>query len=536
MKQYKQMQPAVFEKKEELLPVCSESGFNGEPKVIKGPLGESVRSVTWLANNVLATAGDDCATTLHDLTTEKTSVTAPHSSRVWSVATTSDGSLSASGGKDGAIVLFNAVKGVLSTVQGHVGEINCVAFSNTGRFLASASDDHTVVVWDVSQPAAPVQASVLQGHTGWVRACAWSPDGRLLATGGADRTLRLWTIDAAGAGVDCHVVEHSHSLSLRGLAFSPGWAPAGGLLATACFDNVVRLFALHVDAAGRVQQAHFKQSLFGHPSGVWTVCWSPDGTLLASGGAQPAPHTLSPCRRLYLLREGAGGAGPAESAARRARQASTTLSGCGVSRATARSSAARPRPDTPARSAAWRSRRTEGASRPRPATAPRGCGGFARPPRASPGDSRPAAPPGPRARRGGWLPEVAPVRRVSSRSLASVVGPTAPVVNPWLRLEALQSAMPTPHLPRLHYSLHTKTHPRPPPAPPRPAIPAPAPGRLSLHAAEKNRRHGEEKRPGQQPHACAATHAYAGLVLHQHLQPPRPARFRRAEQGSCRSE
>jgi WD40 repeat protein len=296
MKQYKQMQPAVFEKKEELLPVCSESGFNGEPKVIKGPLGESLRSVTWLSNNVLATAGDDCATTLHDLTTENTSVTAPHSSRVWSVATTSDGSLSASGGKDGAIVLFNAVKGVLSTVQGHEGEINCVAFSNTGRFLASASDDHTVVVWDVSQPAAPVQVSVLRGHTGWVRACTWSPDGRLLATGGADRTLRLWTIDAAGAGVDCHVVEHSHSLSLRGLAFSPGWAPAGGLLATACFDNVARLFALKVDAAGRVQQAHFKQSLFGHTSGVWTVCWSPDGTLLASGGAQPpdAPHTLSP--------------------------------------------------------------------------------------------------------------------------------------------------------------------------------------------------------------------------------------------------
>ncbi|KAJ1495943.1 WD40-repeat-containing domain protein [Baffinella frigidus] len=277
-RQYKQ--PAVFEKKEELLPLCKEIGFRADVKVIQGPKGESVRTLAWLSNNNIVTAGDDGDLTTHDLANNSTtSVPASHE-RVWSVATTPDGSLSASGGKDGAVVLWTPTKAVIGTARGHSSEVNSVAFNDTGKLLASASDDGTVIIWDVSRPADPFKSSVLEGHKGWVR-CSSKPPFM---------TLRIWTISPSGAPLACHIDDHHHSLSLRDIAFSPLWTSHGGMLATACFDNVVRLFSLHVESgadesgAGLVKEVHFKQSLFGHPSGVWAVCWSPDGSLLASAG------------------------------------------------------------------------------------------------------------------------------------------------------------------------------------------------------------------------------------------------------------
>ena len=44
--------------------------------------------------------------------------------QVWSVATSPDGSLSASGGKDGAVVLWTPTKAVVGTARGHSGEVD----------------------------------------------------------------------------------------------------------------------------------------------------------------------------------------------------------------------------------------------------------------------------------------------------------------------------------------------------------------------------------------------------------------------------
>ena len=54
-------------------------------------------------------------------------------------------------------------------MQQNKKQVNSVAFNASGNLLASASDDGTVIVWDVSRPETPAKASVLEGHTGWVR-------------------------------------------------------------------------------------------------------------------------------------------------------------------------------------------------------------------------------------------------------------------------------------------------------------------------------------------------------------------------------
>src|SRR5262249_3757286 len=60
-----------------------------------------------------------------------------------------------------------------------------------GKTLASASNDKTVRLWDVT--TAKERAS-LQGHTGLVYAVAFSPDGKTLASASDDKTVKLWDV------------------------------------------------------------------------------------------------------------------------------------------------------------------------------------------------------------------------------------------------------------------------------------------------------------------------------------------------------
>lgn len=84
---------------------------------------------------------------------------------------------------------------VIMAVPGHeqylnLGwQINAYDYHPSGRYLATASPDRTIRLWDTKTLQ---EISVLHGHSGGVRDIAFSPDGRWLASGSNDGTVRLW--------------------------------------------------------------------------------------------------------------------------------------------------------------------------------------------------------------------------------------------------------------------------------------------------------------------------------------------------------
>jgi WD40 repeat protein len=80
------------------------------------------------------------------------------------------------------------------SLLGHSEAIESLSFSRDGKFLVSASDDNTALIWDV---AAGKTTQTIKGHTDAVISASFSPDGKQLVTTSKDKTIRVW--DIAGA-------------------------------------------------------------------------------------------------------------------------------------------------------------------------------------------------------------------------------------------------------------------------------------------------------------------------------------------------
>ncbi|GGO39754.1 hypothetical protein GCM10012286_16910 [Streptomyces lasiicapitis] len=175
--------------------------------------------------------------------------------------------------------------------RGHEQDINCVAWSPGGAWLATASDDGTVRVWD---PEGRVEPVVLTRAGGGDRmqVLAWSPDGRKIAAGSRDRTITVWKVRTrAELGL---FVGHGAPVG------SVSWAPDGGRLVSAGTDHVV-----HFWNAGTY--AETAASTNGERLG-WNVAWSPDGRWIAGSSADGTVAVWAPARRALRALAGHDGA------------------------------------------------------------------------------------------------------------------------------------------------------------------------------------------------------------------------------------
>ena len=121
-----------------------------------------------------------------------------HNSSITSIAVCVKASnFMASASKDTTIRLWDISTGKCANVLSSKGSpVNAVAFTPDGARLLSGSDDGFVRVWDVSQPSACREVRVVSAHKSSITALAISPDGCTYCTGSADHLVKSFTMDA----------------------------------------------------------------------------------------------------------------------------------------------------------------------------------------------------------------------------------------------------------------------------------------------------------------------------------------------------
>jgi WD40 repeat protein/serine/threonine protein kinase len=268
----------------------------------------------------LATGGWDKTLRIWDLTGGAPPLIAEeHDSFITSLAFSPDGRRLASSDEGHNVQVLDTVTGrVVSSLRGHALGVVGLAYSTDGRSLATASEDKTVKLWDVATDY-PI---AFRDHKGWVTSLAFSKDGRRVLSGSGDRTLRIWD-PATGR---CQQTLGKHGEWILAAAFSPD----GRYVASTSLDYDIRLWDLAsepstykslgpsqnfptclafspdgrrlavgsgagnsmLDQTGvvriwEVPSGRELRTYRGHPGGISSLVFSPDGATIVSVGGDP---------------------------------------------------------------------------------------------------------------------------------------------------------------------------------------------------------------------------------------------------------
>ena len=90
-----------------------------------------------------------------------------------------------------SLLKLNQADFVEQTLIGHKSEVWDIDFSPNGAFLASASSDNSILVWNVSSGAI---FRNLTGHLDSVYSVAFHPYEFILASGSFDRSICIWNL------------------------------------------------------------------------------------------------------------------------------------------------------------------------------------------------------------------------------------------------------------------------------------------------------------------------------------------------------
>jgi WD repeat-containing protein 26 len=161
----------------------------------------------------------------------------------------------------------------LFRLDGHADEVWSVAFSHNGQFLASASKDKSLIIWDWAglQSGRVTESNAirfrLKGHTCVISLVSWSPDDKHLLSCGKDNSVRLWSIDTG----TCVRVFEKHLNQVTACA----WMPDGQWFVSAGMDKAIyewNAWTGECVGAYKASNAVFDMSMTGDGTRLVVIC------------------------------------------------------------------------------------------------------------------------------------------------------------------------------------------------------------------------------------------------------------------------
>ena len=165
--------------------------------------------------------------------------------------------------EDASVTLFNFSTGKESAIfTGHQDTVINATFSSDGKYLATTSRDHTMILWDV----VTAKQMLTFDHAKVVICCCFSKDSKYVATGCQDKVCRLWETRKGRE----HLVFAQH----EGIIISMSYSPDNAFIVSASADKTLRVWS--------TANAKCRFTLVGHV-GIVLVChYTSDGKSIIS--------------------------------------------------------------------------------------------------------------------------------------------------------------------------------------------------------------------------------------------------------------